>query len=1295
MAIGSNDFIDPNSSSDNIGSFFVTNVEEERKKREKYLNDKVPDSYQHGIIPLPSTAKIPIPVQNTNSSNGTNVVLQQQVGQQISDKQINPSVLQEAGQQINSQPVTPLPSYPKGTTNPYIEKPSGVIPLVSDAQRAFDYSQTLEQNTVNGTLIKGDQIKLNVVKAKKDILDQITPYQDKVNQFDKILQTRTALSGLSEADKKTYDTLGGEKAYEENLRKINELEAKASTYDIFLNKTNSDPNYLRNVYVNSQFTTDAQIEAARQQQLSDQIAAAQKEVATDGEQDKVGFFGSVGHSFVENVITTPGAKIKKALGDFLQMPELKDAGVTQLENVQVDMAKHPSWFGLNGEFSNEVGSLIGGFVPTIAAIAAGTAASIISAPATAGSSLTALPALVAEGTAILFAAQGAAEGWAEVYNDAIDKGASREDAQKAASIFGTVNGALQYLGGKTLIDNIPGVAKNALSESVNANAIQSLSDKIVNASIETATTAAKAFIEQGGIQGAAKFSQNATQKIYDQNGQLWADVGTTAFQNGAVAALMSGAGHAITEFPGLKRSIGVTVQPGDRIDPQSQNDAKMLKEMGVLADHNNVQTEKIDKPLVMYRGTVPDDSTRPIKQLGVSYTLNDQVGAADAFAIEASANTSGNQPPIVQTVELKPGSTLVKLPDVYDAKLLDPKDPRIKGADAVELTSTHVQNGEAEIVVLNQGAVIKKSERPAQTLQDLQNKNAEIVKSQDAADAALIQKELNPNTTSRPQNQALMEKAINSGDVAAQKKIYQQMTPEERVSVDFLSPEIKAGADTNSNTVTPDNVIEINGNKHELSGDSLKQYQEAKALHDTYVEKAKANPADEMMQKRAKGSAMELAALKRKLTGELTPRELTVAINKEKTNYVGKQVEVNGKKGTIESPPSFGKFKVKFEDGTVKSFEAADIKDTRTEAQIKSGILSRTESKPYVEQVDAGFKAYLDKIKNKPEYGMSHRPSEYGAGNDITKTKDGEGSIPADFYQHPEYYFNMKDKAYQESFAAIEKMHNKPEQVVTIYRANPKNELNYGDWVTLSKEYAKRSAENGESVHSFKVKAKDIQFAGDDINEFGYFPTDATLKEQYVASQAKQEVKVSTETVNNQQQSSPEPVKTSKVAASIESKAIEKSLTDGFGGLAGYEPITIKDQAERAAKVMENMDQARQMIRGEIPVESGLKGEMLIKAMEDHAIATNDVGLLKEIASSPLVSDTSAHAQAMRILAERNPESPLTAIRNIVNAREKALGGEKSAKEKVGKETATIKKEIAKAAPKKEDWASFIDSIAC
>ena len=122
-------------------------------------------------------------------------------------------------------------------------------------------------------------------------------------------------------------------------------------------------------------------------------------------------------------------------------------------------------------------------------------------------------------------------------------------------------------------------------------------------------------------------------------------------------------------------------------------------------------------------------------------------------------------------------------------------------------------------------------------------------------------------------------------------------------------------------------------------------------------------------------------------------------------------------------------------------------------------------------------------------YGMGHRPTETGATADNITQEVSEMGLPNDFYSHPSYYADLDSKSYKESFNILRKIKGKPDAEVTIYRASPKSELNKGDWVTLSKEYAKgESLSEGTKVHQFKVKAKDIQFAGDDINEFGYFP---------------------------------------------------------------------------------------------------------------------------------------------------------------------------------------------------------------
>jgi hypothetical protein len=139
------------------------------------------------------------------------------------------------------------------------------------------------------------------------------------------------------------------------------------------------------------------------------------------------------------------------------------------------------------------------------------------------------------------------------------------------------------------------------------------------------------------------------------------------------------------------------------------------------------------------------------------------------------------------------------------------------------------------------------------------------------------------------------------------------------------------------------------------------------------------------------------------------------------------------------------------------------------------------------------------------DYAMQHRPTESGAiASDIST--NGE-YMPKDVYTHPEWYFQTIgnsdfNRASRESWAVIRRIKGNPNAKVTIYRATVKNEFNSGDWVTLSPTYAKIHAERANEnkresdlqskVFSKQVTAKDIQFAGDDINEFGYYPqTDA------------------------------------------------------------------------------------------------------------------------------------------------------------------------------------------------------------
>ena len=130
---------------------------------------------------------------------------------------------------------------------------------------------------------------------------------------------------------------------------------------------------------------------------------------------------------------------------------------------------------------------------------------------------------------------------------------------------------------------------------------------------------------------------------------------------------------------------------------------------------------------------------------------------------------------------------------------------------------------------------------------------------------------------------------------------------------------------------------------------------------------------------------------------------------------------------------------------------------------------------------------------NEQDYMMNHRPTKTGiTADDITK--GDEFGMPADMYDNPSRYFNMSNKYTQESMAVLQSVKGKPDATVKVYRATVGDKINDGDWVTLSKTYAEEHnmhSLNGKgNVLTMDVSVKDIQFAGDDINEWGYFPKD-------------------------------------------------------------------------------------------------------------------------------------------------------------------------------------------------------------
>lgn len=162
--------------------------------------------------------------------------------------------------------------------------------------------------------------------------------------------------------------------------------------------------------------------------------------------------------------------------------------------------------------------------------------------------------------------------------------------------------------------------------------------------------------------------------------------------------------------------------------------------------------------------------------------------------------------------------------------------------------------------------------------------------------------------------------------------------------------------------------------------------------------------------------------------------------------------------------------------------------------------------KPILGEETPSYSRFLEQI-GEGDYRMSHRPGyindeigdmEYAPLNNI----EGSGTIfPKAYGADRNETINNLVRGYGGSSAEhrraaeiIADAQGQPEKMVTIYRQSPKD-FNYGDWVALTPEYANLHEGNSELNKLFKkeVPASEVVFAGDDINEWGWFPREVQL----------------------------------------------------------------------------------------------------------------------------------------------------------------------------------------------------------
>lgn len=173
-------------------------------------------------------------------------------------------------------------------------------------------------------------------------------------------------------------------------------------------------------------------------------------------------------------------------------------------------------------------------------------------------------------------------------------------------------------------------------------------------------------------------------------------------------------------------------------------------------------------------------------------------------------------------------------------------------------------------------------------------------------------------------------------------------------------------------------------------------------------------------------------------------------------------------------------------------------------------------------------------------------------------------------------------------------------------------------------------------------------------------------------------------------------IKPSKLAQGVEEKAIANKLTAGFEGKPEYTVVKVAEQAKAAADLLKaDRQRAIDIAMGKSLPPVGLLPESVFVAVENHAIATKNVALLRDLAtSSGLSMEATGMGQRIRMLAERDPESPVAAMQTVTKAREDAAT-RKYGPQPQRKVVTEIRKEIKSAAPKLKDWAAFVDSLKC
>ena len=244
-----------------------------------------------------------------------------------------------------------------------------------------------------------------------------------------------------------------------------------------------------------------------------------------------------------------------------------------------------------------------------------------------------------------------------------------------------------------------------------------------------------------------------------------------------------------------------------------------------------------------------------------------------------------------------------------------------------------------------------------------------------------------------------------------------------------------------------------------------------------------------------------------------------MALQGEIMKYVGNELMNVGSKGLARAGGSALSSlipKVATNIGTSMLDKAAGLGLSKNADKwvLNTGILDTDEGvsqiknfmKPILGEDTPNYKRLLEQI-GEGEYQMAHRPNLYLGDSEV---KFPLSNMEADPDFLPKIYGDTQQgtvnnllrlgntgEEARRSANIIAQYHNQPDKMVKIYRQAPKD-MNYGDWVGLTPEYANFHEGNSPENRLWEreVPASEVMFAGDDINEWGYYPKEVQLDEE-------------------------------------------------------------------------------------------------------------------------------------------------------------------------------------------------------